>query len=116
MRQLLMSVIMLTGSSAVAPVAFAQSFAEPSPLGESLKDIKVASHWIYDDYPRALAEAKSSGKPLMVVLRCVPCPPGRNLDTEVMQPDSELDAIQKHFVCLRIIQANSLDMDLFQYD
>jgi hypothetical protein len=51
-----------------------------SPLGESLKDIDVADHWIYDDWPRALAEAKASGKPLLVVLRCVPCPPGKSLD------------------------------------
>jgi hypothetical protein len=117
MRQFfLFLIILLTGLSAIVPKAIAQTFAEPSPLGESLKDIQVASHWIYDDLPRALAEAKSSGKPLLVVLRCVPCPPGRTLDTKIMQPDSELEDIEKQFVCLRIIQANSLDLHQFQYD
>jgi hypothetical protein len=87
-----------------------------TPLGESLKDIEVAPHWIYDDLPAAVDEAKTSGKPLLVVLRCVPCPPGRSLDQKVMQPDRELEAIEKQFICVRVIQTNSLDLDLFQYD
>jgi hypothetical protein len=94
----------------VAPV-FARS-----PLGESLKDIEVAPHWIYDDFPAALAQAKASGKPLLVVVRCVPCPPGRTLDEKVMQPDAALEALEKQFVCVRLIQVNNLDLDLFQYD
>jgi serine protease Do len=87
-----------------------------SPLGESLKDIDVADHWIYDDWPTAVAQAKATGKPLLVVLRCVPCPPGKTLDVAVMQPDKALEAVEKKFVCVRIIQANRLDLDLFQYD
>lgn len=87
-----------------------------TPLGESLKDIDVAEHWIYDDLPRAVAEAKSSGKPLMIVLRCVPCPPGRSLDAKVMQPTGKLADVEKQFVCVRIIQTNSLNLDVFQYD
>ncbi|MEQ8787416.1 MAG: Trx7/PDZ domain-containing (seleno)protein [Pirellulaceae bacterium] len=95
----------------VASVATAKT-----PLGEALKDIDVADHWIYDDLPKAVAEAKSSGKPLMIVLRCVPCPPGRSLDAKVMQPAGELADVEKQFVCVRIIQTNSLNLDLFQYD
>jgi hypothetical protein len=87
-----------------------------TPLGEALKDIDVAYHWIYDDWPLGLAQAKQSGKPLLVVLRCVPCPPGKTLDVAVMQPDESLDELEKKFVCIRIIQANRLDLDLFQYD
>ncbi len=103
-------------------VAFASCFfltsllEARSPLGETLKDIEVASHWIYDDWPRAVAKAKSTGKPLLVVLRCVPCPPGRSLDAQVMRPDRELESLEKQFVCVRLIQANNLDLDLFQYD
>src|SRR5688572_9377746 len=90
--------------------------AEKSPLGQSLNDIDVADHWIYDDWPRALAEAKATGKPILVVLRCIPCPPGKTLDLTVMQPDKELAGLEKKFVCVRIIQGNRLDLDLFQYD
>jgi hypothetical protein len=87
-----------------------------SPLGESLKDIEVAPHWIYDDLPAAIAEAKRSGKPLLVVLRCVPCPPGRDLDVQIMRPDENLHKIEEQFVCVRLIQTNGLDLDVFQYD
>jgi serine protease Do len=87
-----------------------------SPLGEAVRDIDVADHWIYDDWPKAVAEAKTTGKPLMVVVRCVPCPPGKTLDLAVMQPDKSLEAIEKQFVCVRIIQTNRLDLSVFQYD
>ena len=89
---------------------------EQSPLGQALKDIEVAPHWIYDDLPKAIAEAKSTGKPLLVVLRCVPCPPGKALDAQVMQPNDELAALEKQFVCVRVIQTNGLDLSVFQFD
>jgi hypothetical protein len=97
-------------------LALATSSQAKSPLGETLKDIDVADHWIYDDWPRALQEAKITGKPLLVVIRCVPCPPGKTLDTAVMQPDAELTELEKKFICVRIIQANRLDLNLFQFD
>lgn len=87
-----------------------------SPLGEALKDIPVADHWIYDDFPKAIARAKAENKPLMVVIRCVPCPPGKTLDMAVATPDKDLAEIEKKFVCVRLIQTNNLDLNLFQYD
>src|SRR5262245_17992120 len=89
---------------------------EKSPLGESVKDIDIAEHWIYDNWPKAVAEAKATGKPILVVIRCVPCPPGKTLDMAVMQPDQSLAELEKKFVCVRLIQTNPLDLDLFQYD
>ena len=41
-------------------------------LRKSLADDRVAAHWIYDDFPRALEQAKASGKPILALLRCVP--------------------------------------------
>lgn len=35
-------------------------------------DVLSAGRWIYNDFPKGLAEAKKTGKPLLVVLRCVP--------------------------------------------
>jgi hypothetical protein len=100
-------------------VAFAVSLASAAygqTLRETLKDIEVAPHWIYDDLPKALEEAKRTGKPLLVVLRCVPCPPGRTLDEQVMQPDESLAELEKKFVCVRVIQTNGLELATFQYD
>ena len=41
-------------------------------LRKNLKDTNVADHWIYDDIAAGFAEAKATGKPLLVTLRCVP--------------------------------------------
>ena len=35
-------------------------------------DVLSTGRWIYNDFPKGVAEAKPSGKPLLVVLRCVP--------------------------------------------
>lgn len=35
-------------------------------------DVLSDGRWIYNDFPKGLAEAKRSGKPLLIVLRCVP--------------------------------------------
>jgi len=40
-------------------------------LRDALKD-NVESHWIYDDFQQARARAKETGKPLLVLFRCVP--------------------------------------------
>lgn len=104
------SCLIASSLALVPPVAAQQS------LREQVKDIETAPHWIYDDLPQALATAKQTGKPLLVVLRCVPCPPGKTLDGQVMQPDQELEAVEKKFVCVRIIQTKGLDLKLFTYD
>ncbi len=36
------------------------------------KEVEAAGAWIYNDLPGAFAEASRTGKPLLVVLRCVP--------------------------------------------
>jgi hypothetical protein len=87
-----------------------------SELQQALKDVNIAPHWIYDDLPKALAQAKATGKPILIVLRCVPCPPGRKLDAVVMQPDKDLEALEQQFVCVRIVQTRGLDLRTFQYD
>jgi len=54
------------------------SLALPTPVGdkeklrEALGDNAPAGAWIYDDLDAGYAEAKRAGKPLLVVLRCVP--------------------------------------------
>jgi len=41
-------------------------------LRKNLKDTNVADHWIYDDIAACFAEARETGKPLLVTFRCVP--------------------------------------------
>ena len=36
------------------------------------KEVEASGNWIYNDLPGGLAEAARTGKPLMVVIRCIP--------------------------------------------
>jgi serine protease Do len=74
------------------------------------------SSWIYDDLPRAMSEAKASGKPLLVVFRCIPCEACAKLDEDVVERSGPLQKLLDQFVCARIPRANGLDLELFQFD
>src|SRR5437016_680855 len=73
-------------------------------LKAELKDPDLAANWLYDDLPKALSDAKDSGKPLCVMLRCVPCVAGKKLDADAAHPNKELEALEKNFVCVRVIK------------
>jgi hypothetical protein len=53
-----------------APAAGAQ--ADKAALQRKLKDTDVHAAWVYDDLDAGFALARRTGKPLLVVLRCVP--------------------------------------------
>ena len=36
------------------------------------KEVEASGHWIYNDLPKGFAEAARTGKPLLVVIRCIP--------------------------------------------
>jgi serine protease Do len=99
----------------------------PTVIGETVKDREGAvrgdkakmeqdERWIYNDWQRGFAEAKRTGKPLMVVLRCVPCLACAGIDAQVLLQDAELNPLLDRFVCVRLINANSIDLSLFQFD
>lgn len=73
------------------------------------------ARWIYNDVDRGFAEAKRTGKPLLVVLRCVPCLSCVGLDAEVLN-DPALAPLLDRFVCVRLINANTIDLVRFQFD
>ncbi len=71
--------------------------------------------WIYNDVERGFAEAGRTGKPLLVVLRCIPCLACMGLDASVLAED-DLQPLLDKFVCVRLINANSIDLAKFQFD
>jgi serine protease Do len=73
------------------------------------------ARWIYNDVDRGFAQAKRTGKPLLVVLRCVPCLSCVGLDAEVLN-DRPLQPLLDLFVCVRLINANAIDLARFQFD
>lgn len=79
---------------------------------------KVVSEgfWIYNDLPRAFAEAEKTGKPIIVVLRCIPCEECVKLDDELVDTDPVVRPLLEKFVCARQVSTNGLDLNLFQYD
>lgn len=72
--------------------------------------------WIYNDLPRAFAEAEKAGKPLLVVFRCVPCEACSEFDQHLLEKQDELRDVLEKFVCVRVVYANGLDLSLFQFD
>ena len=73
------------------------------------------ARWIYNDFQRGLQEAKRKSKPLLVVLRCIPCLSCAGIDASVLS-DEEIAPLLDKFVCVRLINANALDLSLFQFD
>ena len=95
-------------------------------VGETVKDREGAvrsdraamendPRWIYNDWERGFSEAKRTGKPVLVVLRCVPCLACAGIDAQVLE-EAELAPLLDQFVCVRLINANSLDLSIFQFD
>ena len=67
-------------------------------------------YWIYNNLEKGFELAQQSGKPLLVVLRCIPCEACAQLDEQVVEKNP---AVRKHlsnFVCVRVVQANGLDL------
>jgi len=68
---------------------------------EDREKIEAEGFWIYNDLPRGFAEAKKTGKPLLVVLRCIPCEECVKLDDDLVEQDPVVRPLLDKFVCVR---------------
>ena len=83
----------------------------------ALGDGNLVGTWFYEDFEGGLAEARRTGKPLLVVLRCVPCKAARTVDRAVSgRQDPDLARVMDRYVCVRLVQGYGLDLSLFQFD
>jgi len=71
--------------------------------------------WNWNDIDGGFRLAQTTGKPLLVVLRCVPCLSCAGIDAGVLQ-EPDLVPLLDQFVCVRVINANALDLSRFQFD
>ncbi len=78
--------------------------------------IESDGFWIYNDLNKGIAEAKRTGKPMLVALRCVPCVECVKLDDELVDHDESIKPLLEQFVRVRLISTNGLDLSLFQFD
>lgn len=101
----------------VTPRAFADTVKdrEGAVRNDKTAVLEKDGRWLYNDIETGFAAAKKAGKPLLVVLRCVPCMSCMGLDAGVLE-DKGLDPLLDQFVCLRVINANALDLTRFQFD
>ncbi len=88
----------------------------PARVRKDREQFLASGRWIYNDLPKGFEEARNSGKPLVVVIRCIPCEACRGFDEEVTAGDPRIEALLDRFVRVRIPQANGLDLSLFQFD
>ena len=78
--------------------AFAAAPTRDQMVLSDRDDVLGGGKWIYNDLTQGLADARSSGKPLLVVLRCVPCVACAVFDGEVLRFDAELQKLMERFV------------------
>jgi hypothetical protein len=104
----------LTVCLTLAGLASAQTREEQ--VRNDRKKVEAAGFWIYNDLPKGFAEAKKTGKPMFVILRCVPCVECVKLDDDLVNEDKRVRPLLEKFVCIRIVSTNGLDLSLFQFD
>lgn len=80
------------------------------------KKVEQEGFWIYNDLATGFAHARKTGKPLLVVLRCIPCEECVKLDDDLVDRDPRVRPLLEKFVCVRVVSTNGLDLSLFQYD
>ncbi len=83
---------------------------------EDRDKVEKVGYWIYNDLAKGFTVANQSGKPMLVILRCLPCEECVKLDDELMDNDPELRPLLDQFVRVRVISTNGLDLSLFQFD
>ena len=76
----------------------------------------ASKDWIYNDLDEGVRVAKGSNKPLLVVFRCIPCQACQEFDDDVARRDPIIRDLLDEFVCVRIVQANTIDLTHFQHD
>lgn len=80
------------------------------------KKVEAEGFWIYGDLAKGFEQAKQTGKPLLVLLRCIPCEECVKLDDDIIDQHPRVRPLLDKFVCVRIVSTNGLDLSLFQYD
>ena len=79
-------------------------------------NVDALDRWIYNDVGAGFEAAQKTGKPMLLVFRCIPCKACAQLDQSVVEAAPELQELLDKFVCVRVVHANGMDLGLFQFD
>jgi len=58
--------------SGVASLAAEKKMTRDQMVRKDRTDVQAMEEWIYNDLEQARAEARRTGKPMMIVFRCIP--------------------------------------------
>lgn len=97
-------------------LALGQQLTREQKVRQDRQKVEAEGFWIYNDLEKGYAEARRTGKPLLVVLRCIPCEECVKLDDDLIDQDPVVRPLLDRFVCVRQISTNGLDLATFQYD
>lgn len=110
---------MLSRLSFLALITFATAVSgqdRETKVRSDRKNVLDEGYWIYNDLNSAFKSARISNKPVLVLLRCIPCDNCQGFDRELMKRGELVRDLLEKFVCVRIVKANGLDLTQFQYD
>lgn len=96
--------------------ASGQEKTREEKVREDRQRVEAKGIWLYNDLPAAYRAAAKSDKPILAVLRCVPCEECVKLDDELIDTDPQIAPLLDEFVCVRLVGTNGLDLTTFQYD
>lgn len=95
----------------------AQIAPEKEAMRVKIQDVQPVGEWHYDNLASGFADAKKSGKPLLVVVRCVPLKAYKDIDSKVaLREDPKLAEALGQFECVRLVQIYGLDIGQYQFD
>lgn len=98
----------------LATCAWAQTREEK--VRNDKKKVEAEGFWIYNDLAKGFEQARETGKPILVVLRCLPCTECVKLDDDLVDKHPRVRPLLEKFVCVRVVSTNGLDLSLFQFD
>ncbi len=84
-------------------------------LGRSqaqLPSPRPATRW-FENFDEAKAVAAREGRPLFVVMRCLPCKQCADFDAAVLEGGPTLAPLLRQFVCVRLTSVQSVDLNQF---
>lgn len=100
-------------------VMAASASVHADDLRERLKDANGVQTdlWVYNDIPKAMAEAKRINKPLFVTFRCVPCKDCAAFDADIANGNELVrDLAKEKFVSVRQVEMKGVNLSQFQFD
>lgn len=110
--------LLLTLTLGILIVSTQPSFAQDreTKVRNDRKTFETSKDWVYNNLDEGRRIAKESGKPMFVIFRCIPCEACQEFDDDVASRDPIIRDLMDKFVCVRIVQANTIDLSHFRFD